>query len=140
MIAVGITVGTELPPLELPPISRTILALYAGASGDHNPMHIDIDAARAAGHPDVFAHGMLSMAYLGRALTGWFPQSALREFAVRFVAITPVLGQPVCSGRVAELVTAADEQQARLELTVVLADGTVTLRGTALVALERGTG
>jgi len=82
----------ELPPLALPPISRTTLALYAGASGDHNPMHIDIDAARAAGHPDVFAHGMLSMAYLGRALTGWFPPSAIRAFAVRFVAVTPVHG------------------------------------------------
>ena len=45
------------------------LALFAGASGDHNPIHIDIDFARKAGMPDVFAHGMLSMAWLGRLLT-----------------------------------------------------------------------
>ena len=64
-----ITVGTEIPALELPPITRTTLALYAGASGDHNPVHIDIDFAKKAGMPDVFAHGMLSMAYLGRMLT-----------------------------------------------------------------------
>ena len=25
------------------PISRTTLALFAGASGDHNPIHIDLD-------------------------------------------------------------------------------------------------
>ena len=60
----SVTVGALLPPLELAPITRLDLALYAGASGDHNPVHVDIDFARAAGLDDVFAHGMLSMAYL----------------------------------------------------------------------------
>ncbi|MGW6457527.1 MaoC/PaaZ C-terminal domain-containing protein, partial [Streptomyces sp. NPDC055078] len=60
--------------LEVGRISRTRLALYAGASGDHNPMHIDLDVARSAGSDDVFAHGMLMMAYLGRVVTDWFPQ------------------------------------------------------------------
>ena len=41
---------------------RATLALFAGASGDHNPIHIDLDVARSAGLDDVFAHGMLSMA------------------------------------------------------------------------------
>ena len=56
-------------PFETEPISRLTLALFAGASGDHNPIHVDLDFARAAGMDDVFAHGMLSMAYLGRMLT-----------------------------------------------------------------------
>ncbi|MBP2367695.1 MaoC/PaaZ C-terminal domain-containing protein [Pseudonocardia parietis] len=124
--------GTELPPLSLSPISRTTLALYAGASGDHNPMHIDIDAARDAGHPDVFAHGMLSMAYLGRALTGWFGQAAIRRFGARFVSVTPVHGTPTCTGTVADVTDGV----ARVELTVTLDDGAVTLRGSALVSLD----
>ena len=37
--------GDAIPQLQLPAISRTTLALYAGASGDHNPNHIDIDFA-----------------------------------------------------------------------------------------------
>ncbi|GAA0530879.1 hypothetical protein GCM10011581_28350 [Saccharopolyspora subtropica] len=127
--------GTELPPLELPPISRTTLALFAGASGDHNPIHIDIDNARSAGFDDVFAHGMLSMAYLGRLLTGWAPQSALRSFQVRFVAITPVHGRPTCTGRVVEVEESGGERLAHLELAVTLEDGTVTLRGSAVVAV-----
>ena len=65
----GVIAGTELPPLVVDPISRTTLALFAGASGDHNPIHIDLDVARSAGLDDVFAQGMLSMAYLGRLLT-----------------------------------------------------------------------
>ena len=54
---------------------RLTLALYCGASGDHNPLHVDIDFARAAGLDDVIAHGMLAMAYLGRFLTDSLPTS-----------------------------------------------------------------
>ena len=96
----GLQAGTELPPLTVEPISRATLALFAGASGDHNPIHIDLDVARSAGLDDVFAHGMLSMAYLGRLLTDWVPQERLRSWQVRFTAITPVHGQPTCTGKV----------------------------------------
>ena len=53
-----IQVGDTLPDLQLPPVDRTTLALFAGASGDHNPMHIDIDVARrAARYPCAFQAG-----------------------------------------------------------------------------------
>jgi acyl dehydratase len=115
--------------LDAPRVTRTVLALYAGASGDHNPVHIDIDACHAVGIPDVFAHGMLSMAYLGRLLTAWVPQERIRSYAVRFAAITPVGSQPVCLGTVAGI----EDGRAHLDLTVSLPDGTVTLRGSAVV-------
>lgn len=133
---VDVEVGTELPPLELPPISRTTLALFAGASGDHNPIHIDLDVARSAGLDDVFSHGMLSMAYLGRLLTGWVSQEQLRSYGVRFAAITPVLGEPTCTGRVTAVEEVSGERRATLELAVTLADGTTTLIGDAVVALS----
>ncbi|MFC4947911.1 MaoC/PaaZ C-terminal domain-containing protein [Pseudonocardia sp. GCM10023141] len=136
MTAIGeARVGTQLPPLVLPAISRTTLALFAGASGDHNPIHIDLDVARSAGLDDVFAHGMLSMAYLGRLLTGWVPQERIRTYRVRFAAITPVLAQPTCTGTVAAIDEVDGERRARIELAVTLADGTVTLTGDAVVAL-----
>src|SRR5438105_14396136 len=65
----NLQVGDEILPLTAQPISRLPLALFAGATGDHNPIHVDLDFARAAGMGDVFAHGMLSMAYLARMLT-----------------------------------------------------------------------
>jgi len=102
-----IAVGDAMPVLELPPISRTTLALFAGASGDHNPIHIDIDFARKAGMPDVFAHGMLSMAYLARALTEWIPQRRILRYGVRFAAITHVGDRVQCSGKVVEKLTHA---------------------------------
>ena len=115
---------------ELPTISRTTLALYAGASGDHNPVHIDVDAAREVGIPDVFAHGMLSMAYVGRLLSTWVPQERIRSIQVRFCAITPVGSAPVATGTVTDV----EAGQAQVHLTVALPDGTVTLKGTAVVA------
>ena len=124
-----------IPDLRPGAITRTTLALFAGASGDHNPIHIDIDSARASGFDDVFAHGMLSMAYLGRLLTDRIPQSRIRELSARFTNITPVLAEPVVSAHVREIATVDGEQRATLDLTVVLADGTQTLTGTAVVAL-----
>lgn len=132
----SVEIGTALPPLRIAPITRTTLALFAGASGDHNPIHIDIDYAKTAGLDDVFAHGMLSMAYLGRLLTHWVPQRAIRSYRVRFGAITPVHATPTATGTVTAIETVDGERRATVELAVTLADGTVTLTGDAVVALN----
>ncbi|WP_416981246.1 MaoC/PaaZ C-terminal domain-containing protein [Streptomyces sp. T028] len=128
-------VGTELPELPERHISRALLALFAGASGDHNPIHIDSDAARAAGLDDVIAHGMLSMALLGRLLTTWVPIEDLLSFRVRFSAVTPVHARLRCTARV----TAIDEdgavRRARLAVAVRIENGPVTVRGEAFVRL-----
>jgi acyl dehydratase len=128
-------VGDSLPAFTTEPISRLALALYCGASGDHNPIHVDIDFARSAGQKDVFAHGMLSMAYLGRLLTNWVPQQALRQYGVRFVAITQVGDRITCRGTVVEKFEADGEKRVRLELSTVDAGGQVKLSGDAVVAL-----
>jgi len=133
----SVDVGDALPPLALPPVSRATLALFAGASGDHNPIHIDIDFARAAGMPDVFAHGMLSMAWIGRMLTNWTPQRNLREFNVRFSAMTRIGERIVCTGRVAEKLERDCERLVRIALEATNEAGEVKLSGDALVALPR---
>ncbi|HSV60724.1 MAG TPA: MaoC family dehydratase [Variovorax sp.] len=130
-----VQVGDALPAFQTDPISRLALALYCGASGDHNPIHVDIDFARAAGQPDVFAHGMLSMAYLGRLLTNWVPQQALRSYGVRFVAITQVNDRVTCQGMVVEKFEAEGETRVRIELSTVDASGQTKLAGEAVVAL-----
>ena len=130
-----VQVGDELPPLQLPPVDRTTLALFAGASGDHNPIHIDIDFARRAGMPDVFAQGMLGMAWLGRLLTQWAPQSQLRRFDVRFRGLTH-LGHAVrCTGRVVEKLERDGERCVRVEVSSTNQHGQVRIAGEALVAL-----
>ncbi|MES2975682.1 MAG: MaoC family dehydratase [Pseudomonadota bacterium] len=131
-----INVGDTLLPLTLPPIDRTMLALYAGASNDHNPIHIDIDAARRAGMDDVIAHGMLSTAWLGRMITQWVDQRQLRALDVRFAGITPLASQVTCSARVVEKFTENDEARVRLEVQAGNQRGEIKLLGSAVVALS----
>ena len=130
-----VKVGDEPIRIEIPPISRTTLALYAGASGDHNPMHIDIDYAKSAGESDVFAHGMLIMAYLGRGVTSFAPQSALRSFTTRFTAITRVGEKIIVTGKIAEKLEAGGEKRVRLELAAANDKGESRGAGEAVVAL-----
>ena len=128
-------VGQELPVIQLPPVNRTQLALFAGASGDHNPVHIDLDFARRAGMPDVFAQGMLGMAWLGRLLTDWAPQRQLRHFSVRFQGITHLGNAITCRGRVVELVDRQGEPCARVEVSATNQFGQPKIVGEALIAL-----
>jgi acyl dehydratase len=128
--------GDALPTLITGPITRTTLALYAGASGDHNPMHIDLDFARRAGETDVFAHGMLSMAYLSRALLGYVPQSAIRSYGVRFASIVRVGEAVTCTGHIVETYQVDGEQRAKLDLTATTSSGVVALRGEAVITLS----
>jgi acyl dehydratase len=68
-------------------LSRTQLVMYAGASGDYNPVHTDeVFATKVAGYPTVFAHGMLSMGATGRMLTNWVGDGRLTKYGVRFVS------------------------------------------------------
>ena len=131
----SIEINDTLPELVTEPISRHTLALYCGASGDHNPIHVDTDYAQAAGFDDVFAHGMLSMAYLGRLLTNWVPQSAIREYGVRFAAITHVHDVVTCSGRVIKKYEEDGEKLIKLELNARTQSGERTLKGSAVIAL-----
>lgn len=130
-----VNVGDKLPPLALPPISRKTLALYAGASGDHMAVHIDQDVARAARYPDVFAHGMLTVAYLGRLLTNWVAQERIREMSVRFVAITHLYNAPMCTAEVIEKLEHAGEKRIRVAVKAENQYGEVKIVGEAVLAI-----
>lgn len=132
----ALQVGDRIPDLALPPLSRLNLALYCGASGDHNPIHVDIDFARQAGMPDVIAHGMLSMAWLGRLVTHWVPQTALRDLNVRFAAMTQEGECITCEGEVTDKFEVAGERRVRLSISTRNEQGQVKLAGEAVVALS----
>lgn len=129
------SVGDILPEVQLGPISRAMLALYAGASGDHNPAHIDIDYAKQAGLPDVFAHGMLSFGAMAQVVTRCAGVERVRAFGARFVSIVQVHDVITCSGTVTELFREDDEERARIAVIASAQDGRRVLTGEAVVAL-----
>jgi acyl dehydratase len=119
-----------------PPITRSILARYAAASGDLNPVHLDSEAARSAGFPDVFAQGMLVMAYMGQALTDRVRADRLRSFSTRFLAVTRLGDVLTCSGVSGEARVEQGERRVTVELLVADQNGEAKLRGQAVVALR----
>ncbi len=127
-------VGDRVVSKTFAPITRHKLALYCGASGDHNPIHVDLDFAKKAGFPDVFAHGMLVMACLGQALTDAVRPADIRAFSTRFAAITQLGARLTCEGHVSELIDYNGEPCMKIALTTKDEAGEVKLLGEAIVA------
>jgi len=62
----------DAPALELAPhlyaVGREKIREYARAVGETNPLHLDLAAARAAGHPDLVAPPMFAVVYCAAAI------------------------------------------------------------------------
>jgi acyl dehydratase len=82
-----VNVGDQAPALDHK-LTRTDLVMYAGASGDFNPMHTDEIAAQASGLPSVFGHGMFSAGLLATAVTNYVGIGNLTSYRVRFTKQT----------------------------------------------------
>ena len=68
-------------------LTRTQIVMYAGASGDYNPVHTDeLFTKEVAGYPSVFAHGMLTMGMTGRMVSNYVGDGRLTKFGVRFTS------------------------------------------------------
>ena len=79
-----IEVGANLPEKVLY-LDRDLLKRYADASGDQNPIHQNEEFAVSVGLPNVIAHGMLTMALVGKYLSDFAGGSAkVVEFGARF--------------------------------------------------------
>jgi len=132
-----VEVGTELPPLSVT-LQRVTLVMYAGASGDFNPIHWNQRFAQAVGLPDVIAHGMLTMASAGRVVTDWVGDpGAVVEYGVRFTR--PVVVPDDDRGARLEITAAVAEKRednvVRIDITAKFDDATVLGKAQALVRL-----
>lgn len=131
-----VEVGTEIPERTFT-IDRANLVMYAGASGDFNPIHWRESFAKAVGLPDVIAHGMYTMAQAGRFVTDWAGDpGAVVDYGVRFSApvVVPDEGGATLqiSGKVEEKL---DDNKVVVALTARAADHKVLTRAKAVVRL-----
>jgi len=128
-------IGDEIPSLNINPISRSMLALYAEASGDHNPIHIDIDFAKKSGLSDVIAHGMLVMSFLAQAITNIFPQESIKKFDTKFISMTNINDILTCEGKVIDIELKDSIKKLFLNLVVLDELGVKKLSGSAIIEL-----
>ena len=133
--AEDVNLGDELPPLAKGPIQQIQLTRYAGASGDFNPIHQDEEFARAAGMGGVFAHGMLSMAFVGQAVTDWAGAGRVRKLGVRFAALVRLTDVVTCRGRVVGKSSKDDTHLIELDVWAENQRGEKVVTGRATVAL-----
>lgn len=131
-----VEVGTEIPATTYA-IDRSNLVMYAGASGDFNPIHWRESVAKAVGLPDVIAHGMYTMAQGGRFVTDWAGDpGAVLDYGVRFSSpvVVPDEGGATLeiSGKVEEKL---DDNKVVVALTARSDDQKVLTRAKAVVKL-----
>jgi len=116
-------------------LTRTDLVMYAGASGDFNPMHHDDTKATAAGLPSVFGHGMFSAGLLATSLTNYVGIGNLRRFQVRFAKQTwpgeVLVSRNTVTGKKEE----GDDRLVEFECELINEAGEVKVAGSATAAL-----
>ena len=114
-------------------LKRTQIVMYAGASGDYNPVHTDeVFTTEVAGYPSVFAHGMLTMGMTGKMLTNYVGDGRLTEYGVRFT-------NQVFPGDTLDAtatVTALADGIVELDVSTVNQNGAEVLKGTAKARVD----
>ena len=124
--------GEALPELRVTP-DKYLPHRYAGASGDFNPIHIDVDFAKAVGLPGNILHGLYTMAQVARAHTdaaGGDPR-ALKRLSVQFRG----MGAPEQEILVTATVKEADDGRAVTETVAAQGDNRIIRNAEAVLEL-----
>lgn len=118
-------------------LTRTQLVMYAGASGDYNPIHTDdLYTREVAGYPGVFAHGMLSMGLTGKMLTNYVGDGRLKKYGVRFTNQVWPGDTLTAKATVTAIREERGQQVVDLAIETVNQDGKTVLTGTASARID----
>ncbi|MFF5291701.1 MaoC family dehydratase [Paractinoplanes globisporus] len=114
-------------------VTRADLVRYAGASGDFNPIHWSERFATSVGLPGVIAHGMFTMALVGRAVTAWAgAPDAVVEFSVRFSRPVPVPDTDEGTEVVVSVAVKGETEEGHTKLTL-----TATCQGEKVLSMAQ---
>jgi acyl dehydratase len=103
-------------------VDRAMLKAYADASGDQNPIHQNEEFALSVGLPNVIAHGMLTMALVGKFVTDWAGGSAaVKEFSARFVKPVIVPADQKVDLTVSGVVSEVDGERIKIDISATSA-------------------
>ena len=117
-------------------LDRALLKAYADASGDQNPIHQNEEFALSVGLPNVIAHGMLTMALVGKYVSDFAGGSAnVLEYSARF--IKPVI---VPAGEKVDLTvtaTVAEVADGKISLSLSATSAGVKVLGMAKAVVSK---
>jgi len=117
-------------------LDRALLKAYADASGDQNPIHQNEEFALSVGLPNVIAHGMLTMALVGKYVSDFAGGSVnVLEYSARF--IKPVV---VPAGEKVDLTvsaTVSEVMDGKISLTLSATSAGVKVLGMAKAVVKK---
>jgi len=130
-----IEIGSEITPLLKQPDTRQ-LVMWAGASGDYNPIHYDKDFARSRGLPGVIVQGQLVFSFLGQLMTDWIgEQGSLKKINCTYRGMN-FTGEPVTiKGKVTKKYIDVEEHCVECQVWAENPKGEKTVTGTTMVVI-----
>ena len=118
-------------------LTRTQLVMYAGTSGDYNPLHTDdLYTKEIAGYPGVFAHGMLSMGLTGKMLTNYVGDGRLKKYGVRFTNQVWPGDSLTAKATVVDIRDEDGDKVVELQLETINQDGKAVITGSATARID----
>ena len=130
-----IEIGSEISPLVKRPTTRQ-LVMWAGASGDYNPIHYDQDFARGRGLPGVIVQGQLVGSFLGELATGWMgEQGMLRKLSCSYKGMNYPNESITCKGKINRKYVDGSQHCVECSLWAENARGEKTVTGMAVVIM-----
>jgi len=132
-----LNVGDTHSEVVVEDLKRTQLVMYAGASGDYNPVHTDeVFVTKVAGYPTVFAHGMLSMGLTGKMLTNYVGDGRLTRYGVRFTSQVWPGDSLTATAEVEALREEDGRRLVDLNVSTTNQDGVVVVSGRATAVVD----
>ena len=130
-----IMVGSEITPLTKQPTTRQ-LVMWAGASGDYNPIHYDKDFAQGRGLPGVIVQGQLVFSFLGQLVTDWIGErGVLRKLSCSYKGMNYPGEAIICKGKVSKKYVENGEHYVECSLWVENDKGEKTVTGMVVVIM-----
>ncbi|MEA3215733.1 MAG: hypothetical protein QOJ19_1889 [Acidimicrobiia bacterium] len=132
-----LNVGDKHSEVVVQDLKRTQIVMYAGASGDYNPVHTDeVFTTKVAGYPSVFAHGMLSMGLTGTMLTNYVGDGRLTKYGVRFTSQVWPGDTLTATAEVEALREEGGQKVVDLKVTTTNQDGVTVVSGYATARVD----
>lgn len=132
-----LSVGQTYEKVVAKNLTRTQIVMYAGSSGDYNPVHTDNEfVTKVAGYPGVFAHGMLSMGATGGMLTDFVGDGRLTKYGVRFVKQVWPGDTLTAKATVTAIREEGGQKLVDLEVTTTNQDGDTVISGHATARVD----
>lgn len=130
--------GAALAPWTVESIDPEKMKVFAELLADPNPIHLDPEAAKAAGLGDrVVNQGPASFGYVVSMLRAAAPGAVLRDLRVRLTANVFAGDRVIAAGEVERVEDEGGERRASCRVWVDVDGGARALQGTATLVLPR---